>query len=79
VAPPGQTVELLSWISVRVRTYDETIDVWKTNCPGLSVWDDAITEGLVNVERDPGNGQIVTLTPAGRAALRARPRRALAT
>jgi len=70
-----QTIELLSWISARLRTYDETIDVWTTRGPRLWTWDDAVSEGLVRVAHDPGNGQIVTLTPAGRAALRSKKRR----
>jgi len=65
----SQTIELLRWISSGPRTYEETIDAWKTSCPRLSAWDDAVTEGLVQVVREPGNGRIVTLTPVGRAAL----------
>jgi hypothetical protein len=58
------TVELLTWISSRPRTYPETIEAWHTHCPRLSVWEDALTAGLVRIVRKD-----VTLTARGRAAL----------
>jgi len=72
----SQTTELLRWVSSGVRAYDETIAAWKTNCPRLAVWDDAVTDGLVRVVSVPGNGRIVTLTPAGHASLREQSRSA---
>lgn len=58
------TLELLHWISTRPRTYAETIEAWRSNCPRLAVWDDACSDGLVTA-----NGDGVTLTERGRAAL----------
>ena len=58
VAAP--TVQLLEWIGERSRTYPETIEAWKSSCPRLTVWEDALTDGLVRVDR--GN---VSLTAAG--------------
>jgi hypothetical protein len=65
------TVELLAWIASRPRTYAEAIEAWKSNCPRLSVWDDAIEDGLVAVSRSPGDagGAAVTLSARGRALL----------
>ncbi len=65
------TVELLVWIASRPRTYAEAIEAWQSNCPRLSVWDDAIEDGLVEVARSPGDvgGAAVELTPRGRALL----------
>ena len=54
------TLELLAWIAERPRTYPETIEVWKSSCPRLTVWEDALSDGLVRVDR----GQ-VQLTAAG--------------
>jgi hypothetical protein len=69
VAPA--TLELLAWLAARPRTYGETIDAWRSNCPRLSAWDDALAAGLVRVGRSPGRAAEapVTLTPDGRAAL----------
>lgn len=64
-APSALTLELLSWISSRPRTYAEAMEAWRSNCPRQPVWDDAVTEGLVAVAR----GGEVTLTPQGRALL----------
>jgi hypothetical protein len=54
------TLQLLGWIAERPRGYRETVDVWKTSCPRLSTWEDALADGLVRVER----GRIV-LTESG--------------
>ena len=54
------TIQLLEWISERPRTYLETIDAWKSSCPRLTIWEDALADGLVCVR-----GRSVLLTPAG--------------
>jgi hypothetical protein len=58
------TVQLLEWIAERSRSYAETIEAWKTSCPRLAVWEDALAERLVRVER----GRVL-LTTAGRELL----------
>ena len=69
VRTPASTLELLSWIEDRPRSYEETIQAWKTTCPRLSIWDDAVTDGLVKIDRQPGQGVTVGLTTAGRTVL----------
>ncbi len=44
------TVQLLRWLTEAPRTYAETVDVWKTSCPRLAVWEDALADRLVRVE-----------------------------
>ena len=64
-------LDLLTWLSSRPRTYDETMTAWRTNCPRLSVWEDALEDELVQVMRrrnGPGDTAVV-LTERGRAAL----------
>jgi hypothetical protein len=58
-------VDLLEWLDVRDRTYEETMSAWRTSCPKLPVWEDANDRGLVVIEDG-----IVRLAPAGRALLR---------
>jgi len=60
------TRELLAWIASRPRTYQETMEAWKSNCPRTPVWDDALIDGLVEVN-DRG---MVGLTAVGRKLLR---------
>jgi hypothetical protein len=57
---------LLTWLAGRPRSYGETIDAWRSNCPRLAVWDDALSAGLVRV-----TGKRVLLTEQGRSALHA--------
>ena len=41
-AATAPTLELLAWIAERPRTYPETIEAWKSSCPRLTVWEDAL-------------------------------------
>jgi len=54
------TDQLLAWIAEAPRSYAETMEAWRTSCPRLSVWEDALADGLVRVDRDR-----VQLTAAG--------------
>ena len=63
-------LELLAWIARSPRTYDETMEAWRTSCPRQSVWEDAWLSGLVNVVVGDGNKPAVILTARGEAALR---------
>ena len=58
------TRQLLVWIAEQSRSYAETIEVWKTSCPRLAVWEDALADGLVRIDRGS-----VLLTPAGEELL----------
>ena len=60
------TLQLLAWVAERSRTYAETIEVWKTSCPRLSVWEDAVTDGLLRINRG-----YVVVTTAGSEILAA--------
>jgi hypothetical protein len=74
-APSALLVELLEWITARPRTYSETMEAWRTSCPRMPVWEDAIIGGLVEVlpgNRSGVNGSWVKITPPGQALLAAR-------
>ena len=63
--------ELLTWISERPRTYEETMQAWRSTCPRHTVWEDACMDGYVEVI-DIGSGTSpsrVVLTPLGKTAL----------
>jgi hypothetical protein len=59
------TRDLLTWIANSPRTYTETLEVWRTNCPRLSVWEDALDAGLVRVKASK-----VELTERGESVVR---------
>jgi hypothetical protein len=69
------TLKLLGWLADRPRTYAETMDAWRSNCPRLSAWDDALSGGLVSVARSPGRSADarVVLIRRGRVVLAGRP------
>jgi hypothetical protein len=69
----SSTLELLHWIGREPRSYSETMDAWTTHCPRLTVWEDALVAGLVEVRRDDGAESQVVLTGAGTSALRGAP------
>lgn len=67
------TLQFLTWIDERPRTYGDAMDRWRTSCPRLSIWEDAILDGLVQIENRAGgarNEAAVNLTRRGRALLR---------
>ena len=62
--------DFLQWVADRPRTYGDVMDAWRSSCPRLTVWEDAIGRGLVEIE--PGGAFLerrLTLTSRGRAAL----------
>jgi hypothetical protein len=58
------TTQMLEWLDRQPRTYAETLDAWKTSCPRLSVWEDALADRLIRIEAGH-----VHVTPAGRTLL----------
>jgi D-3-phosphoglycerate dehydrogenase len=60
--------DLLEWLAACDRTYEEVIDVWRTSCPKLPVWEDAKDRGFVAQENFNGR-EIVRITAAGSAFL----------
>src|SRR5580658_3569635 len=60
-------LQFLAWVADRPRNYPETMEAWHSTCPRLSVWEDAIIDGLVRLENDAGRA--VRLTPRGCAIL----------
>jgi hypothetical protein len=65
LAASRPTLELLAWVRERERSYGETIDAWRSNCPRLSVWEDALADELVEVVRSPRGRSTVVLTTRG--------------
>lgn len=61
-------VDLLEWLATHDRTYQEVIELWRTSCPRLPVWEDAKDRGFVAQEIFNGR-EIVRITPAGFAFL----------
>ncbi len=60
-------LDLVAFVVERPRPYAEVMEAWRTSCPRLTVWEDALEARLV-VLRDG----LVHATEAGRRALAAR-------
>jgi hypothetical protein len=67
-------LQLVAWVDARSRTYGEAMDAWRTSCPRLSVWEDTLEAGLIQVAPVPGGGLAdgaVRVTAKGAALIRA--------
>lgn len=62
-------LDLLEWIADSPRTYAEAMDVWRTSCPRLTIWEDAVDADLIIRTRNEMNGPMVALSPQGAAFL----------
>ena len=64
-------LDLLEYVAVKQRTYDDVLEAWHTSCPKLPVWEEANDRGLVVRERANGHA-FVRVTAAGAALLKER-------
>jgi len=58
--------DLVEWVARKPRTHSEVMNAWRTSCPRLTVWEDAVDRGLL--ARKNAN---VVVTAAGRKLLNA--------
>jgi hypothetical protein len=66
------TQQFLAWVEEAPRSYADA-EAWRRSCPHLSIWEDAISDGLVRFESGSGMQEaLLTLTPRGRALLKSR-------
>ena len=63
-------LDLIEWVAASPRTYSEVMDAWRTSCPRLPIWEDAVDHGFVARRAGDGRGPMVEVTTAGRAFLR---------
>jgi hypothetical protein len=69
-ASTALTLQFLAWVADGSRSYGEAMDAWRSTCPRLSIWEDAVRDGLVRLENGgPMKSSRVLLTPAGKARL----------
>lgn len=62
-------LDLVEWIAKEPLPYADVMDVWRTSCPRLTVWEDAVERGLVRDEVTDV-GCVVVATRTGRELLR---------
>jgi hypothetical protein len=65
-AADALTLQMLEWITSAPRTREQVLQVWRTSCPRLSIWEDACIDGLI----DFSDGGVVVLSVRGAELLR---------
>ena len=63
-------LDLIEWVAREPRTYRDVIETWRTSCPRLTIWEDAIDHGYLTREVKPAHPVMVRVTEAGIALLR---------
>jgi len=63
-------LDFVEWIAREPRPYPEVIETWRTSCPRLTIWEDAVDRGYVARESVAGVGVRVAITEAGEKFLR---------
>jgi hypothetical protein len=64
-------LDFVEWVAREPRLYAEVVGSWKTSCPRLTIWEDAVDRGYVARETIAGFGLVVTITGDGEKLLRA--------
>ena len=62
-------LDLVEWVAARPRPYTQVMTAWRTSCPRLPVWEEAVERGFVVREHVDGCGAVVTVTQMGMAHL----------
>jgi hypothetical protein len=63
-------LDLVEWIGREPRLYSEVIETWRTSCPRLTIWEDAVDRGYVARRSVTGQGVHVAITASGEKFLR---------
>ena len=64
-------LDLLEWVGRKERTYQETMEAWRTSCPKLPVWEDANDRRLVEVRSVDGRS-VICIASVGMDLLKAK-------
>jgi hypothetical protein len=65
-------LDLVEWVAKAPRPYADVMDAWRTSCPRLTIWEDAVDGGYVVRERAHSEGGVVVkVTDRGRVLLAA--------
>lgn len=62
-------LDLVEWLAAGPRDYAEVMEAWRTSCPRLTIWEDAVDAGYVARVSRAGAPPVVAVTPLGRSLL----------
>jgi hypothetical protein len=63
------TLDFLTWLATGPRDYNDVMEAWRTSCPRLTIWEDAIDAGLITRTHIAGQPLRIELTQRGKALL----------
>ena len=63
-------LDFVEWVAKEPRPYADVLDAWRTSCPRLTVWEDAVDRGLVARRPTGARGTMVEITASGMLFLR---------
>ncbi len=72
-------LDFLEWLAAGPRPYAEVMEVWRTSCPRLTIWEDALELGYVSRRHGVGREAVVVLTALGALRLDRSAKTAFAT
>lgn len=75
-APEALVLDLVEWVAKKPQHIDIVMEAWRTSCPRLPVWEDAVDAGYIERTYVDGKGSIVSVSEVGLAFLRANGRTA---
>ena len=62
-------LDLLEWLGRKPRRCSEVMEVWRTSCPRLPVWEEANQRGLVDHIHEQGQPALIAVSSLGRSWL----------
>jgi hypothetical protein len=62
-------LDLVEWVAKEPRSYGDVIEAWRTSCPRLAVWEEAVDQGYVARGCLHGREAVVSVTTLGRSFL----------
>ena len=62
-------LDLIEWVATKPRRFSEVMEAWRTSCPRLAIWEDALDQGFVVSAHEEGVGTVVRATPLGLSRL----------
>jgi hypothetical protein len=69
-AAQALTQQFLAWVAEGPRSYADA-EAWRRSCPHLSIWEDAIANGLIRFENASNMKESrILLTARGRSCLK---------
>ena len=62
-------LDLVEWVGKYPKPYEDVMDAWRTSCPRLQIWEDAVDNGLIVHQFQKPEGAIVRVTEKGQRFL----------